>query len=343
MFVENCIACYSPTENITIDETVLPFRGRCAFRVYFGSSKPQSYGLKAYTMVDSTTFYVVNMEIYLGRQAGLNPLDNSPTAVVTRLIQPITGTGRNITTDNWYTNVQLAISLQKDHRLTLVGTVRKNRREVPKYFTVTRDRPLFSSLFGFTKDFTLVSYKVKRNKVVLALSSMHHDTAINPDTGDKLKPEIITFYNSTKGGVDTMDQMCATYSVLRRTRRWPQCVFYSLLNMAGINSMVIYKMNRQFEKEPRRIYLMNLGRGLVNDHLRRRACDAHFPKLLRQAAARFSGTPPPLQQNLQQTAGYRRRCDLCPRNRDRKSPTVCAICNKSICKDHSVVVCPDCV
>ena len=40
------------------------------------------------------------------------------------------------------------------------------------------------------------------------------------------KPEIVHFYNSTKVGVDTVDQLCGNYSVSRRTRRWPLCIFF---------------------------------------------------------------------------------------------------------------------
>jgi len=99
-FVANCRSSYSPSDILTIDKSVLPFRGRCSFRVYFGSTKPKSYGIKAYCMADSTTFYGSNMEIYLGAQDDQNPFDNSPAAVVTRLIQPVPGSGRTVITDN---------------------------------------------------------------------------------------------------------------------------------------------------------------------------------------------------------------------------------------------------
>lgn len=39
------------------------------------------------------------------------------------------------------------------------------------------------------------------------------------------KPEIITDYNSTKGGVDTVEKMCATYTVSKITKRWPCVIF----------------------------------------------------------------------------------------------------------------------
>ena len=62
---------------------------------------------------------------------------------------------------------------------------------------------------------------------MLLLSTLHNDGNIDDTTGDAKKPEMITFYNSTKGGVDVVDEMCATYNCARNTRRWPMVVFYS--------------------------------------------------------------------------------------------------------------------
>jgi len=61
----------------------------------------------------------------------------------------------------------------------------------------------------------LTSYVPKKNKVVIAVSTLHHDNNIDPTTGDKKKPDIITFYNQTKCGVDRLDQMCSLYDVAR--------------------------------------------------------------------------------------------------------------------------------
>nr|CAI5851161.1 unnamed protein product [Callosobruchus analis] len=44
----------------------------------------------------------------------------------------------------------------------------------------------------------------KENKNVLLLSTMHTSNVLNPETS---KPELIQLYNSTKGAVDTFDQM----------------------------------------------------------------------------------------------------------------------------------------
>lgn len=42
---------YSPGQNITIDEQLVPFRGRCAFKQYL-PSKPDKYGLEIFWACD---------------------------------------------------------------------------------------------------------------------------------------------------------------------------------------------------------------------------------------------------------------------------------------------------
>lgn len=43
-FVSNSQAVYCPSGLVTIDEMLVPFRGRCPFRVYM-PKKPKKYGL----------------------------------------------------------------------------------------------------------------------------------------------------------------------------------------------------------------------------------------------------------------------------------------------------------
>lgn len=59
----------------------------------------------------------------------------------------------------------------------------------------------------------------------MLVSSMHCNDAIDADTGDENKPEIVTYYNSTQGRMDTVDKLCATYNVARNTRPWPMVIF----------------------------------------------------------------------------------------------------------------------
>ncbi|UYV75364.1 hypothetical protein LAZ67_12003671 [Cordylochernes scorpioides] len=100
-------------------------------------------------------------------------------------------------------------------------------------------------------------------------------------SGFKLKPEIVTFYNLTKGGVDMVNQMCGTYSFGRRTNRWPLCLFFDLLNVASINSEIIFKsLNINSPRVPRRIFSKNISLQLFQDHLKIRSQLKNLPRRL---------------------------------------------------------------
>lgn len=149
--------------------------------------------------------------------------ERGPMALVTRLVEPIKRSGRNVTTDRYYTSVDLA-ETWNDFHLTLVGTLQTNRKHIPEELKNTESRPLHSSMFAFTDSdsnnppVTLVSYivkeKPKRNLIMLSTQHMGEDVSDD----EKHKPEIVLFYNSTKGGVDTVDQMARNYTVKRVTR-----------------------------------------------------------------------------------------------------------------------------
>jgi len=83
---------------------------------------------------------------------------------------------------------------------------------------------------------TVVSHKTKPTKLVTLVSSLHDDDSINETTK---KPAIVMNYNEAKGGVDSFDQMCQNTNAGRKTKRWPLCIFYNMINIASINAYVI--------------------------------------------------------------------------------------------------------
>ena len=117
-----------------------------------------------------------------------------------------------------------------------------------------------------------MSFVPKKSKSVLLVYTMHHDDKIGDQSG---KSDIILYYNHTKGVVDTVDQMCYTYSMQRKTKRWPLAYFINLLNLGGLNSYITYiTRNLQWCQKlshKQTQFLEDLGLDLVKPMTERRA------------------------------------------------------------------------
>lgn len=139
-FMKNCSDMYCPSVNCTIDEQLVGFRGRCKFRIYI-PSKPDKYGLKLVLLCNSYNRYVVPGMPYLGK---VTPNGNSPLAeyLVENLTKPVHGMNINITSDNWFTPVPLANKMLTKHKLTMVGTMCKNKVEIPQDTLLTKNQPV---------------------------------------------------------------------------------------------------------------------------------------------------------------------------------------------------------
>jgi len=80
-------------------------------------------------MCDCATKYMMNVKVYLGKENN-EVARGLASDVVCTLVQPISGQDRgrrNVTTDNFFTSVDLANQL-KNKKLTLVGTMKQNKR-----------------------------------------------------------------------------------------------------------------------------------------------------------------------------------------------------------------------
>ena len=67
-----------------------------------------------------------------------------------------------------------------------------------------------------------------------------HDSPATHSTAKK-KPLVIHFYNQTKIGVDVFDQMVRLYTTHAATRRLPMAVWTNILDMAGLNSWILFR------------------------------------------------------------------------------------------------------
>ncbi|XP_049857739.1 uncharacterized protein LOC126341504 [Schistocerca gregaria] len=130
-----------------MDEMLEPFHGCGKFRQYI-ANKSAKYGIKVYALCDARMFYKQNMELYAGKQpTGPYQVPNDAGNVMLRLIRPIDKPARNMAMDNYFTSIPLANKMYANHQLTIVGTLKKNKREIPLELLDIRHRQLNGCIF----------------------------------------------------------------------------------------------------------------------------------------------------------------------------------------------------
>lgn len=199
---------------------------------------------------------------------------------MTELVRPFYGTGIGVTTDNFFTSIPLA-NAPLENNNTLTGTIRKNKREIPKEFSNSRDREELSILFGFSDNLTLLSYVPKKNTTVTLLTNEFHNSDVEEEP--KKRPSVILHYIKTKGGVDTGDKMTHKYSCVRVTRRWPFRIFMEMIDLAALNAYIIwihkYRDWRKNDRSQRQHFIKELAMELVEENVsHRKSSGKHFHK-----------------------------------------------------------------
>ncbi|XP_060720777.1 piggyBac transposable element-derived protein 4-like [Tachysurus vachellii] len=260
---------FNPGPEVTVDERFVPFRGKCPFRQYM-PRKPGKYGIKIWATCDAKNSYAWNLQIYTGKPASGIPEKKQGKRVVLDMTTGLRG--HNITCDNFFTSYDLGQDLLK-RKLTMVGTIKKNKPELPTEILQVKHRAPLSSKFAFTDTTTVVSYCPKKKKRNVVLMSTFHKNAAVSSVSDK-KPILILDYNKNKGGVDNLDKLTATYTCQRMTRRWPMVVFYNMLDVSAYNAFVLWTHIHlgwnSTKKNKRRMFLEELGSSLVKAHIERR-------------------------------------------------------------------------
>lgn len=350
--IENLQRYYIPGPYLTVDEQLIPFRGRCSFIQYI-PSKPGKYGLKVNWVCDSQNAYPLRGEVYTGKRTDpVRRQTNEMTVgakTVMRLVEPYTGKGRNVTVDNFFTD-NLVTERLRQKKTTLVGTVRRDKKFLPTTFAQKKALQVFESNFAFQEHRALCSYQGHKPKNVILMSTMHDDDAVDINHPKK-KPEMVLFYNETKGGVDTCDKLCLTYTTKRKTKRWPVVLFFNMLDTSTVAAQVIFKFKSPqspfAKRDARASFIREISKDLMKNQIIRRKetllkGSKHLRDLLDSVLEAMGVQPTNLPVAQAETSAKRGRCGACSWKTDKKGSSRCSKCKCFLCKDHVTIVCPKC-
>ena len=131
---------YNPSENISIDETMIGHRGRFG-AIQYMPQKPTKWGIKVYSIADSLNGYLLDGIIYTGSEtySSTSQYSHLPktTQIVMNLVTPFLDNGYHLFTDRFYTSIPLAEELE-DRKTRLTGTINNTRVDLPDTIRGTR-------------------------------------------------------------------------------------------------------------------------------------------------------------------------------------------------------------
>lgn len=235
---------YELEKDITIDESLMKLRARVDY-IQFNRTKRARFGIKIYKLCESSSGYCADFKVYTGAQPNLSKLPVSEV-VVQNLMEPFVNKGHVLHLDNWYSSPLLYKALlEKDTHV--IGTVRANRKEMPKQFMKVKLKKGDAIAMSANN---ILAVKWKDRKDVHVLSTLHENlgmemvrvrTKRGGGQENVVKPACVIAYNKGMLGVDRQDQVLASFPIMRRTAKAYKKVFFYFMDMAIFNSFVSFK------------------------------------------------------------------------------------------------------
>ncbi|KAJ6649681.1 PiggyBac transposable element-derived protein 4 [Pseudolycoriella hygida] len=231
---------YKPSDVVTVDESMIPFKGRYCLKQYM-PNKPVKWGYKVWCLCDSYTGFVVAFFVYTGKEDSTKNISLGEK-VVTKLVEEANiERGSLVVMDNFFSSCSLYENLM-DRETFACGTVKGTSKGLPSFMrkNLKNDKIMARGEFQFAVKNRTAAVKWMDRKAVCFLSSVHSPRNISTvrrrqRNGQRIEvgcPEVVKVYNETMGGVDKFDQLRECYAVGRRSVKWWHRIYYYLVDLA---------------------------------------------------------------------------------------------------------------
>lgn len=318
---------FVPNKLISVDEILWGFSG-CHQTLQYVPNKRVCRGLKVYKLCSSDgpeAGYTTAFGIYMGQDRGELP---TSMKVVIDLMEKggLMDKGYEVYTGNWFSSPKLFHYLQT-RKTSAVGTVQTNRKYMP---TDLQAKGRGKIDFRSTNTGMLALQWMDKRPITM-LSTVHTSEiealSLNCQEQQRTKPKVVLEYTHRMKRIDLGDQLAQSYTSTRKTIKWYIKIFFTLLDMAVINSLAIHKVlgGKMAVAE----FKMELVRGLLEGgELRRRRKNHISP-----APAAPAATAAP--DHMPEDTPFRRwrRCAFCWNSKRKRKETriLCNICGVSLC------------
>lgn len=262
----------APDQRQSIDEQIIPFKGRNQLRQYL-PKKPKRWGFKVIARCCSRTGFTHDFTIYQGGPPQLPDEESvgyQPGDFVLQMCKSLPQHKNYILYfDNWFNFPELQLKL-KELGFNSVGTLRANRLRGCSLTSESdlrkKGRGSYDSKVDANSGLSVIRWYDNR---AVQISSTHvgvHPLTTMKRWDRKAKkfvdvhcPAAIVEYNANMGGVDLFDMLSAMYRIDHKSLKWYRRIFYWALNVACINSWILYKRHCTQLAVPRNECLDLLG------------------------------------------------------------------------------------
>ncbi|KAJ8933964.1 hypothetical protein NQ314_013679 [Rhamnusium bicolor] len=244
---------YYPGKELSLDESMMLWRGRLVFRQYI-KNKRHKFGIKLY-MLTEPSGTVLEVEVYTGAMDSKGGKGHA-SKVVMKLLQHKLNSGHSVYMDNYYNSCTLARELL-DNQTFCTGTLRADRKGNPKDVVATK-LPKGGTKAKYSNGIMIGKWKDKRD--VLYISTEFPNTMVtftNKRAQEKVKPLPILNYNKFMSGIDRQDQMMAYYPCSRKTLRWYKKLAIRGLLGASLSKPKVKKTSVVHAHHPTKIVATN--------------------------------------------------------------------------------------
>lgn len=236
-FNSRMIEIYYPGKELSLDESIVLWRGRLVFRQYI-QNKKHKYGVKLYLLTEPDGT-VIKFAVYTGTLDNFGGKGHASN-IVMHLTEEKLDVGHSIYMDNYYNSYELAIQLLS-RKTYCTGTLRVDRKSNPVDVKVAKLKR-GERIVRYTNGVMIAKWRDNRD--VMYISTEFRDNLIkyfNKRHQEKEKPEAIYNYNRFMGGIDKKDQMMSYYPFERKTLRWYKKIGIHIIYMLLMNSYFLYK------------------------------------------------------------------------------------------------------
>lgn len=168
--------CYSTRARRHRGWTTSPFQGMLSLPSVHAQKAGQKC-MDSKSVCDSRCSHILRVEVPNLPRIGQCCEMGQRQRIVLEMMEGLQGVTVNC--DNFFfTWGALAQQLRK-RKIALVGTMKRNRPELPPALLQTRGRAALSSVFAFSLNTTTVSYVPKRGRYVLLISTRHGDAEVS--------------------------------------------------------------------------------------------------------------------------------------------------------------------